>query len=580
MYQALYRKYRPRRFGDVAGQEHITETLRRQIINDRLSHAYLFVGTRGTGKTTCAKILSRAVNCLYPENGEPCNKCTSCIGIEEGSILDVLELDAASNNSVDNVRALRDEAIYTPATVKKRVYIVDEVHMLSISAFNALLKILEEPPEHILFILATTELHKVPATILSRCQKFLFKRLSTAVLSSQLHKIADGEGLKLTDDAAGKLAALADGSMRDCLSLLDQCASGDVIDLVCVQNTIGLAGPNELLRLIEAVSDRDIPGSFEILNDLYNEGRDMASLLGEMAALTRDLLVYKLSPNSGLLNAGFDRDAYSALSENLTPEHLFYCLDVLKSAVSSLSRGGSSKLAVEICLIRMCDERLSDDPTALLARISRLETGAVSFPDNVNAPVTANAPSTIKAPDTVDVPSTTSVPDTNDVQNTTSVSNTVDVPDGISIPAATIAPDTVDTPDETIIPAATTTPDTISVPDVADDPDTIGETNAGNNDFWSVILKNLSNEPSVHALLSDSSKVKAQSDGGSLIITVADFFTADIVKSEFLELLKETASKVLGREIIIHVEVGNITTDEGQRSKLESLNAFGIVNFE
>ena len=362
MYQALYRKYRPRRFGDVAGQEHITETLRRQIVGGRLSHAYLFVGTRGTGKTTCAKILSRAVNCINPEDGEPCNTCTACVGIEDGSILDVLELDAASNNSVDNVRALRDEAIYSPAAVNKRVYIIDEVHMLSISAFNALLKILEEPPEHILFILATTELHKVPATIQGRCQKFSFKRLLPAVLASHLSKIASDEGLSLTADAAEKLALLADGSMRDAISLLDQCAFDDSIDLTRIQDTLGLAGQSEILSLISHVTDGDILSSLSILDDLYRDGRDMSSLLNEMTSLVRDLLVFRLSPGSGLLlTVNYNSSDLSALSKKLTHNKLFHYLDILKTASSGLTRTGISKLSIEMCLIKMCDR---DDKSA------------------------------------------------------------------------------------------------------------------------------------------------------------------------------------------------------------------------
>ncbi|MEG2456093.1 MAG: DNA polymerase III subunit gamma/tau, partial [Oscillospiraceae bacterium] len=226
MYQALYRKYRPRTFDDVVGQKHITETLKRQLTDDRLSHAYLFTGTRGTGKTTCAKLLARAVNCEHPIDGNPCNQCPSCLGIENGSIMDVLELDAASNNGVDQVRSLRDDAVYTPASVKKRVYIVDEVHMLSTPAFNALLKILEEPPSHLMFILATTELHKVPATIKSRCQQFSFKRILPDEIADRLSYIAGEEHIDLTSDGATLLARLADGGLRDALSLLDQCAVG------------------------------------------------------------------------------------------------------------------------------------------------------------------------------------------------------------------------------------------------------------------------------------------------------------------------------------------------------------------
>ena len=405
LYQALYRKYRPRIFRDVAGQEHITDTLLRQLINGRLSHAYLFVGTRGTGKTTCAKILSRAVNCLSPAAGEPCNKCTACIGIEDGSILDVLELDAASNNSVDNVRALRDEAIYSPATVKKRVYIVDEVHMLSISAFNALLKILEEPPEHILFILATTELHKVPATIQGRCQKFSFKRLLPSILADRLNLIASKEGLSITADAAEKLASLADGSMRDAISLLDQCVSEDTIDLKGIQDTLGLAGSQEILNIIDKVASCDIISALAILDDLYKDGRDMVSLLNELTSLVRDLLVFRLSPDSGLLlTVNYSSSDFSALISKFSHKKLFNCLDILKSAISGVGRSGCSKLAVEICLIKMCDDTSieSASSTETVSVKQDKESSPDTEKSNEPPPVTEknNEPSPVTPPNT------------------------------------------------------------------------------------------------------------------------------------------------------------------------------------
>ena len=240
MYQALYRKWRPQTFADVIGQQHVTDTLRAQLQSGRLSHAYLFTGTRGTGKTTCAKILARAVNCEHPVNGDPCNECAACRGILDGSVLDVTEIDAASNNGVDNIRDLRDETRYTPAQVKKRVFIIDEVHMLSIGAFNALLKTLEEPPEHVLFILATTELHKVPATILSRCQRFDFRRIGAEDIARRLLDVAAGEGIELTEGAARLIARLADGAMRDALSMLDRAAAAGAVDEETVTAALGV----------------------------------------------------------------------------------------------------------------------------------------------------------------------------------------------------------------------------------------------------------------------------------------------------------------------------------------------------
>ena len=257
MYQALYRKWRPQTFDQVVGQQHITETLKNQVRTGRLSHAYLFIGTRGTGKTTCARILAKAVNCEHPVDGNPCGVCPACRGISDGSVLDVVELDAASNNGVDNVRALREEAVFTPASVRKRVYIIDEVHMLSASAFNALLKILEEPPEHLMFILATTELQKVPATILSRGQRHSFRRIDTPDIAEYLEYIAKQENFKLSHEAAELIARLADGGVRDALSLLDQCSASATIDLEAVYSAMGLAGNRRTAQLMSSILDHD-----------------------------------------------------------------------------------------------------------------------------------------------------------------------------------------------------------------------------------------------------------------------------------------------------------------------------------
>ena len=309
MYQALYRKWRPKTFADVVGQEHITETLQRQVAEGRLSHAYLFTGTRGTGKTTCAKILARAVNCEHPENGNPCNRCPSCLGIESGRLLDVVELDAASNNGVDSVRALRDEAIYSPAQVKKRVYIVDEVHMLSTPAFNALLKILEEPPEHLMFILATTELHKVPATILSRCQRFSFRRIQPKDIVGRLNYIAGQENIDLKEDGAALLARLSDGALRDALSLLDQCAAaGGAIDANAVLDALGLAGNVQTAQLMSLILTRDARGALELLGKLYDGGKDVGAVLGELSTLSRELLISATAGEGGesLLSGAYD----------------------------------------------------------------------------------------------------------------------------------------------------------------------------------------------------------------------------------------------------------------------------------
>ena len=376
MYQALYRKWRPRTFDDVVGQSHITETLKRQVASGRLSHAYLFTGTRGTGKTTCAKILARAVNCEHPVDGNPCNECDACRGIENGSILDVLELDAASNNGVDQVRALRDEAVYTPAAVRKRVYIVDEVHMLSTAAFNALLKILEEPPEHLMFILATTELHKVPATIKSRCQQFSFQRILPGDISARLHYVAEQEGIGLTPEGAGLLARLADGGLRDALSLLDQCAgTGGTVDEARILEALGLAGNLESARLMGRIAQRDSQGALEDLARLYSGGKDISTVLGELSALARDLLIRKTAPRSGsaLLSGNWDETTMRGLSEHFTAPRLVWMLTVLQEVLADLPRSSNRRTDAELCLLRLCDERLDESVQALSARLDRVE---------------------------------------------------------------------------------------------------------------------------------------------------------------------------------------------------------------
>ena len=379
MYQALYRKWRPRTFADVIGQSHITETLQKQVAEGRTSHAYLFTGTRGTGKTTCAKILAKAVNCEHPVNGDPCCKCPSCLGIESGTLLDVLELDAASNNGVDQVRALRDEAIYAPANVKMRVYIVDEVHMLSIAAFNALLKILEEPPAHLMFILATTELHKVPATILSRCQRFSFKRIQPPDIQARLQHVAFQEGIDLKPDGAELLSRLSDGALRDALSLLDQCAaSGGTIDAAAVLDTLGLAGNLQTAQMMEHILNRDVQSALLLLDQLYSGGKDVGAILSELSTLTRDLLLRRTAPEGGaaLLSGGYDAATLDRLGKGVASNRFLYLTATLQKTAADLYYSANRRTDAELCLLRLCDESLSGDLTALNARMTRLEEQA------------------------------------------------------------------------------------------------------------------------------------------------------------------------------------------------------------
>ncbi len=386
MYQALYRKYRPKTFDDVVGQEHITETLKKQVETGRLSHAYLFIGTRGTGKTTCAKILAKAVNCEHPVNGNPCNRCTACRGIDDGSILDVVELDAASNNGVDNVRALRDEAVFSPASVRKRVYIVDEVHMLSNSAFNALLKILEEPPEHLMFILATTELHKVPATILSRCQRHSFKRIPVDTITARLNFVAQQEHLDLQPDAAALLARMADGGMRDALTLLDQCCGNECISTDAVISAIGLAGNLRTAQLLRSVAAGDTAGALEQFRDLWQDGKDPSALLDELSMLQRDLLMQAVAPRGGreLLSGAYDPVTLDELSGAFSSAQLLANLQSIQQTLGAMASQPNPRIAAELCLIRLCRPELCDDVPTLCARMDKLEqtvySGAIPAP--------------------------------------------------------------------------------------------------------------------------------------------------------------------------------------------------------
>ena len=376
-YQALYRKYRPQTFDDVSGQLAVTQTLKTQLVTGKMSHAYLFTGSRGTGKTSCAKILAKAVNCLNPQDGNPCNCCAACQAIDSGSCLDVLEIDAASNNGVDNVRDLRDDAIYTPSQVKMRVYIIDEVHMLSISAFNALLKIIEEPPEHLLFILATTELHKVPATILSRCQRFSFRRISQEDIAARLQYVAYQENIDLDESAARVLARMADGGMRDGLSLLDQCASATVGELTAekVYACLGIAGEQKCGELMGYIARRDTRAVLELFNRLYADGKDIAALLDELSCLTRDLLILKTAPGAGVsMLSGVASDAEAGnLAEQFSSGELIRIMEQLEQTMSGFTRSSSRRMDAELCLISLCQPELQLDASSLNARLTRLE---------------------------------------------------------------------------------------------------------------------------------------------------------------------------------------------------------------
>lgn len=385
MHQALYRKWRPQSFDDVVGQEHITSVLRYEAEHGAFSHAYLFCGSRGTGKTTCAKILSKVVNCEHPINGNPCCTCEACRAIDSGAATDVLEMDAASNNGVDNIRDIRDEVVYSPSSLRYRVYIIDEVHMLSVSAFNALLKTLEEPPEHVVFILATTELQKLPATIISRCQRFDFRRISTEALMSRLLHIAKEENITLHPDAARMLAKLAQGGMRDAISLLELCAGGqrDVTPEV-VEESVGTTGREAMLRTVEAVADRNYEVLFEQIAQVVRSSKDISVFWQDLISLYRDMLVVKTTKNASAYLDLTDHEAaqLSAVAERFRKETLLYHCKLLEDAFFSMQKANAVKrIVAEMTLVRMCDEALDSSSEAMLSRIAQLEeqllTGAV-----------------------------------------------------------------------------------------------------------------------------------------------------------------------------------------------------------
>ena len=568
MYQALYRKWRPKTFSDVVGQEHVTETLQRQVAEGRLSHAYLFTGTRGTGKTTCAKILAKAVNCEHPENGNPCNKCQSCLGIESGGFLDVMELDAASNNGVDHVRALRDEAIYSPAQVKKRVYIIDEVHMLSIAAFNALLKILEEPPEHLMFILATTELHKVPATILSRCQRFSFKRITPQDIAARLLYVAGQEQIDLTADGAELLSRLADGALRDGLSLLDQCAAvGGTVDSRAVLEALGLAGNLQTAQLMEFILSRDAKGALLQLDQLYRGGKDVGAVLGELSTLVRDLLLRRTAPEGGaaLLSGGYDSAMLDRLGREIPATRLIYLATTLQRATADLYYSSNRRTDAELCLLKLCDETLSGDLSAINARLARLEQQMAA---GVRYAVAESAAQVVPAQAEKPAPARAAA-------KPTAVEDEAPPPWEDSVPAPADesfddAPPPYGEPAEPERPqSATPAP----APQAAE-PKAEASAPTGDSDIWLALMESYKNRltPDKRAFIG-----MAQGDVKDDLLTV--YCSTEVQKSMLdqkvvTDVLSEVTSRAVGREIRVRFLVGE-RPGAKKRDKMQDLLRMG-----
>lgn len=408
MYRVLYRKWRPAVFTDVSGQEHITSTLQNEVSSGRLNHAYLFTGSRGTGKTTCAKILAKAVNCLNPQNGNPCGECEICKGIDDGSILDIVEMDAASNRKIDDIRQIIDEVQFKPAKCKYRVYIVDEVHMLTTEAFNALLKTLEEPPEHVIFILATTEVHKLPQTIRSRCQRFDFHRIPPKAIADRVEYVVSQENAEITESAALMLASVADGALRDALSLLDSClAVSSHIDEEIVRNAAGLVSKTYLFELATAIINKNPTKSLEIIDRLYSESKDMARLCDELVEHFRALMLIKTikNPRDILIMSDDEFEQAVTQSDYLSLADIVFYMDVLSRAYQRMGRGTGDRTELEMALVKLSATELDGTVEALTARVTALEKAVkrgitVNYAQPAQQSVQAEAAQSASVPNT------------------------------------------------------------------------------------------------------------------------------------------------------------------------------------
>ena len=542
MYEALYRKYRPKTFDDVVGQPFITETLKTQVRTGRLSHAYLFIGTRGTGKTTCARILAKAVNCEHPVDGNPCNECDACRGIEDGSVLDVVELDAASNNGVDDVRMLRDEAIFSPTTVRKRVYIIDEVHMLSKPAFNALLKILEEPPQHLMFILATTELNKVLPTILSRCQRHSFRRLDGDTIAKRLAYVAEQEGINLTADAAQLLGRLADGGMRDGLSLLDQCSAVETVDAAAVLSAMGLAGTLRTQSIADAVLAGNTEEALTQFESLWQDGKDPAALLGELSGLFRDALLLRLAPKGGrtLISGAYGENVLRDIRAG--DGNLLWLLNTLQKHQALLRETGNPRLQTELCL-------------------AELSGGGEIAPPRTAAPASGAAPASPKPQGTYAPPPAPPADEATPAEKNAPV-------------YAPPAPASVPVPAEDAQPAP---PSVEPAPAgaAADEAPTGGVS-------WEYALSQLENELpiGVRIVLTDAAQSSGEIRGGELILRLLPGFAKNTVNvPDVLNKIRKKVSALSGTPMQIRLEELQSGGAQGL-DKLDFLGKFGNVTIQ
>lgn len=382
-YMALYRKWRPDEFQEVKGQEHIVTTLKNQIKHERIGHAYLFCGTRGTGKTTIAKLMAKAVNCEKPIDGSPCNECASCKAIAAGNSMNVIEIDAASNNGVDNIRQINSAVQYSPSSGKYLVYIIDEVHMLSIGAFNALLKTLEEPPEYVIFILATTESHKIPITILSRCQRYDFKRITIETIADRLAELLEREQIEATKEALAYVAKAADGSMRDALSILDQCIAfnlGEQLTYDRVLDTIGAVDIEIYIKLFFAIKSQDVAAAIDIIDKAVWQGKDLTQFTNEFISFIRNILMLKLDPDMSIDLTSENINRLIELGEGISEEYLINYINILQEAGNKIAYASAKRIVLEVAIIKMCKPQMQEGYEALEKRMEELETKLESAP--------------------------------------------------------------------------------------------------------------------------------------------------------------------------------------------------------
>lgn len=545
-YQALYRKWRPLTFSDVVGQEHVSQTLRHSVQSKRIGHAYLFCGTRGTGKTSTAKIFSRAVNCENPRDGDPCNECSACRGILDGSIMDVYEMDAASNSGVNNIREIRDEVIYTPAVSKYKVYIIDEAHMLTTEAFNALLKTLEEPPEHIVFILATTEPHKIPQTILSRCQRYDFRRIGVADIAKRIAKIAEAEEIGMTPDAQELIAELADGSMRDGLSILEQCAAYNKEELkrADVAEIIGIVDSSVLFEISTAVLDENASEALKLAHGFLEQGKEVLSFLEDFINHYRSLLLCKTTENPAELleKTAEAAEKYSAQAKGYSVERILYSITTLSEYLAQAKWMSNPQIAVDMGLIRLCSPKYSEESAALLTRLEALERKVAELELAPPAQTVRSAPLAEEQPKPAN-PQTEDAPPWDTADNQKSANNT---------PKTALSPSGTQPSEERKEPSAPSS-----------------ATNEGKQwSLWNEALATVKAESKSLYMFLFKARVLDKNDVIEIVLE-QKFAYERIAKPEGIKYLSALFSRVAGKTVDVRVVMSGVSATEQGNAKPE-----------